>query len=63
MGGEDFAYFLKEVPGSFIRLGIRNEKIGAVHPWHHPEWKVDEKAIKIGAALLAQVAFDFLKQS
>jgi len=62
MGGEDFAYFLKEVQGSFIRLGIRNEKIGAVHPWHHPEWKVDEKAIEIGSALLAQVAFDFLKQ-
>jgi amidohydrolase len=62
MGGEDFAYFLKNVPGSFIRLGIRNEKIGAVHPWHHPEWKVDEKAIDIGSSLLAQVAFDFLKQ-
>ncbi|MDP3025968.1 MAG: amidohydrolase [candidate division Zixibacteria bacterium] len=62
MGGEDFAYFLKEVQGSFIRVGIRNEKIGAVHPWHHPEWKVDEKAIEIGSALLAQVAFDFLKQ-
>jgi amidohydrolase len=62
MGGEDFAYFLKNVPGSFIRLGIRNEKIGAVHPWHHPEWKVDEKAIEIGSSLLAQVAFDFLKQ-
>ena len=62
MGGEDFAYFLKNVPGSFIRLGIRNEKIGAIHPWHHPEWKVDEKAIEIGSALLAQVAFDFLKQ-
>ena len=63
MGGEDFAYFLKKVPGSFIRLGIRNEKIGAVHPWHHPEWKVDEKAIQIGSALLAQVAFDFLSKS
>jgi len=62
MGGEDFAYFLKNVPGSFIRLGIRNEKIGAIHPWHHPEWKVDEKAIEIGSALLSQVAFDFLKQ-
>jgi len=62
MGGEDFAYFLKNVPGSFIRLGIRNEKIGAVHPWHHPEWKVDEKAIEIGSSLLAQAAFDFLRR-
>jgi len=62
MGGEDFAYFLNKVPGSFLRLGIRNEKIGAVYPWHHPKWKVDEKAINIGSALLAHVAFDFLSR-
>jgi amidohydrolase len=61
MGGEDFAYFLKEVKGSFIRLGIRNEKKDAVYPWHHPKFTVDEDAIKIGTEVLFQVAFDFLK--
>lgn len=61
MGGEDFAYFLQRVPGSFFNLGIRNKKIGAVYPWHHPKWKVDERSIQIGTALLAQVAFDFLR--
>ena len=61
MGGEDFAYFLKEVKGSFIRLGIRNEKKGAVYPWHHPKFTVDEDAIKIGTEVLSQVVFDFLK--
>lgn len=60
MGGEDFAYFLQKVPGSFFNLGTRNEKIGAVSPWHNPKWKVDERSIEIGSALLAQVAFDFL---
>ncbi|MFH0931563.1 MAG: amidohydrolase [Candidatus Zixiibacteriota bacterium] len=60
MGGEDFAYFLKEVQGSFIRLGIRNEKLGAVYPWHHPKWNVDEEGIFIGSSLLAKLAFDFL---
>jgi amidohydrolase len=60
MGGEDFAYFLNEVPGSFLRLGIRNEKLGAIYPWHHPKWNVDEEGIYIGSSLLAQVAFDFL---
>ncbi len=61
MGGEDFAYFLQEILGSFFNLGTRNEKIGAVSPWHNPKWKVDERSIEIGSALLAQVAFDFLK--
>ena len=60
MGGEDFAYYLQKVPGSFLRLGIRNPKKHAVYPWHHPKFTVDEDAIKIGSALLAGIAFDFL---
>jgi amidohydrolase len=60
MGGEDFAYFLQKVPGSFLRLGIRNPKKDAIYPWHHPKFTVDEDAIKIGSAVLAGVAFEFL---
>jgi amidohydrolase len=60
MGGEDFAYYLQKVPGSFLRLGIRNPKKGAVYPWHHPKFAVDEDAIKVGSAVLAGIAFDFL---
>lgn len=60
MGGEDFAYYLQKIPGSFLRLGIRNPKKDAIYPWHHPKFTVDEEAIKIGSAVLAGVAFDFL---
>ncbi len=60
MGAEDFAYYLQKVPGSFLRLGTRNPKKGAVYPWHHPKFTVDEEAIKIGASLLAGLAFDYL---
>lgn len=60
MGAEDFAYYLQKVPGSFLRLGIRNPAKDAIHPWHHPKFTVDEDAIKIGASILAGIAFDFL---
>lgn len=60
MGAEDFAFYLQKVPGSFLRLGIRNPKRNAIYPWHHPRFTVDEDAIRNGAALLAGVAFDFL---
>ncbi len=62
MGAEDFAFFLQKVPGSFLRLGIRNPKKKAVYPWHHPRFTVDEDAIGIGASLLAGLAFDFLSR-
>lgn len=62
MGAEDFSYFLQKVPGTFLRLGIRNPKKDAVYPWHHPKFTVDEEVIKMGAAVLAGVAFDFLNR-
>ncbi|MCK4404259.1 MAG: amidohydrolase [candidate division Zixibacteria bacterium] len=62
MGAEDFAYYLQKIPGSFLRLGIRNPKKNAVYPWHHPKFTVDEDAIKIGTSVLAGLAFDFLNR-
>lgn len=63
MGGEDCAYFLQKVPGTFLRVGIRNPKKKAVYPWHHPMFNVDEKAIGIGTAVLVQCVYDFLSAS
>jgi amidohydrolase len=60
MGGEDFAYYARAVPGAMIRLGVGNPKIGADKPWHHPAFKADERAIPFGAALLAYAAFKAL---
>jgi amidohydrolase len=62
MGGEDFTYYLKRVRGTFLRLGIRNSKLGSTFPWHHPKFLVDEEAIPIGAAALAHLALEYLRQ-
>jgi len=61
MGGEDFAYFLEKVPGAMLRLGARNEKIGADKPWHSPHFIVDEDAIPVGAATLAASVWEYLE--
>ena len=56
MGGEDFAYFVNEVPGMMFRLGTGNKKKGITYPWHHPRFDVDEDGIWMGAAVLARAA-------
>ena len=33
MGGEDFAYYLQEVPGAFLFFGAGD---GMAYPHHHP---------------------------
>lgn len=59
-GGEDFALYQEKVPGCFYFLGVRNESKGIVNEWHHPKFDIDEKALPIGAGILAQSALEFL---
>lgn len=59
MGGEDFAYYLKKAPGAFLRLGSRSGP-STSYPWHHPKFDIDERALPVGARLLAGLAVGFL---
>ncbi|CAI0386475.1 unnamed protein product [Linum tenue] len=63
MGSEDFAFYLEKVPGSFMFVGIRNEKLGAIYPPHNPYFSIDEDALPVGAAVHASFAHSFLSSS
>ncbi|HLY02763.1 MAG TPA: M20 family metallopeptidase [Candidatus Cybelea sp.] len=60
MGGEDFAYFAQRVPGLLIRLGVRSESSGAVHPAHSPLFRIDEEALPVGVSTLVLFARSFV---
>ena len=60
MGGEDFAYFAQRVPGLLIRLGVRSESSGAVHPAHSPLFRIDEDALPVGVSTLVLFARSFV---
>ena len=55
MGAEDFSYYVQNVPGALVWLGVKNADKGIVHPHHHPRFDLDEAALKNGVALLAQL--------
>lgn len=55
MGGEDFAYFLEKVPGSFFRLGIRNEARGIIHPYHSSLFDIDEDVLPFGVEMFTRI--------
>lgn len=63
MDAEDVGYFLDKIPGSYYRLGIRNEKIDAIYDLHHPKFKVDENAIKIGIKVQLNAIVEFLNEN
>jgi amidohydrolase len=53
---EDFGEVLAAVPGCFGFLGVRNPEVGAVHPVHTPEYRMDEAALAVGTRLLCAFA-------
>ncbi|NUP98392.1 MAG: amidohydrolase [Armatimonadetes bacterium] len=55
MGAEDFAYFLREVPGCFFVVGINNEAKGTGQPHHNPRFDLDEDALGIGVEVMLRV--------
>jgi metal-dependent amidase/aminoacylase/carboxypeptidase family protein len=58
MGAEDFAYMTQQAPGAMFMLGAA---VGDMQRGHHtPIFDIDERALPIGAAILAETARRFL---
>ena len=55
LGGEDFAWYLTKVPGAMARLGTRTPG-GRTYDIHQGDLRVDERAVEVGALLLARAA-------
>ncbi len=59
LGGEDFAWYLETLPGAMARLGTRTPG-GPTYDLHQGDLEIDERAIAIGARVLAGVAVSTL---
>ncbi len=55
MGGEDFGYYLENVPGCYVRFGTAREGIEQ-YAAHSSKFDFDEEAIAVGAAYLYAMA-------
>ncbi len=56
MTGEDFAYYGREIPGCFYRLGTGNPEKNILSPIHSATFDIDEDALITGVALEAWLA-------
>jgi amidohydrolase len=53
MGGEDFAFYLEQVPGAMFRLGCASPNTAGA-PLHSPCFDLDERSLAVGANVLAR---------
>ncbi|MBQ9043423.1 MAG: amidohydrolase [Eggerthellaceae bacterium] len=61
LAGEDFAEYLRIVPGVFVFVGSHNPAIGADHPQHSCYYTIDEAMLAKGSMVAAQWACDMLE--
>jgi amidohydrolase len=61
MGSEDFSFFTQKSPGCYLSLGVRPPGQPMRLP-HSPNFDVDESAIPLGAAVLAELAYQYLEK-
>lgn len=59
MGAEDFAYMTRASRGAMMILGTKTAD-GVTRYHHHPEFDVNEDALPIGSAVLADTALRFV---
>ena len=62
MGGEDFSYYQKHIPGVYYFIGAGNPSIGVTYPQHHPKFDIDERSLQIGLQSFLSVLEEYDKK-
>lgn len=62
MGGEDFAYYLEHVKGTFFFTGAESPDWDVTYPHHHPKFKIDEKGMLIAAKTLGSATLKAMSE-
>jgi amidohydrolase len=60
MAADDFAFFLKEVPGCYFIVGAGDPERGLDQPHHNARFDFDEDAMAVGAEMMVRVALGYL---
>jgi amidohydrolase len=62
-GGDDFAWYTRHLPGSYVRLGVHDaESVLPRLDLHAGRFDIDERAIPVGVRLLAATALQFFAE-
>lgn len=61
-GGDSFASYARDIPGTFVWLGVRNEAEGRIYPVHHPKFDVNDQILPSAVKVGCRAAFRLLSR-
>ncbi|MCC7350550.1 MAG: amidohydrolase [Phycisphaerales bacterium] len=56
MGGEDFSYYLQQIPGCFFLLGVRPDHLSIYPPLHSDRYDFTDSAMPVGVRMFVELA-------
>jgi amidohydrolase len=59
MGGEDFAFFLQRIQGSYFFLGVGDGREGGYPSLHHPGFDFNDAALPVGMKVFVHAALAY----
>ncbi len=62
MGGEDFTFFQRVIPGFMFWLGVGNAAKGITAMLHTPEFDADESSLVAGVKVMTSIVLDYLER-
>jgi amidohydrolase len=62
MGAEDFAFYLRKVPGTFMCLGVNPDPGQPFPPLHNPKYNFGDGPVPTAIALMSTLALRFLEE-
>lgn len=63
MTAENFALYIQDRPGFYLKLGVANTETGHAYPLHHQLFDVDERCIVTGVSVLCAALYQYLRES
>jgi amidohydrolase len=63
MGAEDFAFYLRKVPGAYLWLGVNPSATAPYAPLHSPRYDFNDDALPIGIEVMCRLATEFLART
>jgi amidohydrolase len=60
MTSENFALYIQDRPGFYLKLGVANPETGRACSLHHELFDVDERAIEVGVSVLSAALYEYL---
>jgi amidohydrolase len=63
MWGEDFAFYIEQIPGCFFLLGVQPHERDSYPMLHNPQYDFTDAAVPVGIKMMVELALGYLNKN